>query len=260
MIKKYAGIIITILMCMAVYAAPLHAEELLRAAVIPDHIVIDAFYDGSSVSITGTLPSDCDAVVRMTGETVNLRMKKKGKVFGILWMNLDTLTFEAVPSVFMLNSAKKIEELAETRKKDAPVWQIGLTSLSDRIIVKPERADRNDLVSELLKLKEHEGLYSGSRDIRYTPAKEDKKRFETDFKIPPKLPPGNYKIEAFAIRHGDIAAQYEHPLTVKLEGFPKILSELAFQHSAMYGVLATLIAVVAGLLTGVIFGSGKGGH
>lgn len=259
MMKTYAAIFFMAVGILS-GAAILHAEEPLQAAIVPDHVAIDAFYDGSSVSITGILPSDCDAVVRMTGETVNLRMKKKGKVFGILWMNLDTLTFEGVPGVFMLNTAKKIEELAETRKKDAPVWKIGLTSLSDSIIVKPERADKSDLISELLKLKEHEGLYSGSSDIRYTPDKDGKKRFETKFVISPKLPPGNYKIEAFAIRHGDIAAKYEHPMSVKPEGFPKILSDLAFQHSAMYGVLATLIAIVAGLLTGFIFGSGKGGH
>ncbi len=259
MTKKYIGIILLV-MGIVFNAAMLRAEEPFKATVFPDHILIDAFYNGTSVSISGILPSDCDAVIRLTGEAVNLRMKKKGKVFGILWMNLDTLTFESVPSVFMLNTAKKIEELAETRKKDAPVWQIGMSSLSDHIILKPERTDRNDLVAELLKLKEYEGLYALISDIRYIPGKDNKKRFEADFKIPPKLLPGTYKIEVYAIRHGDIAARYEHSLTVKPEGFTEVLSKLAFEHSALYGVLATLIAVAAGLLTGVIFGGGKGGH
>jgi hypothetical protein len=62
------------------------------------------------------------------------------------------------------------------------------------------------------------------------------------------------------VQNGTIVASYDHSLTVALESFPKILSMLAFDHGAIYGILATLIAVVAGLITGVLFKGGKGAH
>jgi hypothetical protein len=57
-----------------------------------------------------------------------------------------------------------------------------------------------------------------------------------------------------------VIAQTSRSMEVKLDGFPAMLSVLAFQHGAVFGILATLVAVVAGLVMGFVFGGGKGGH
>ncbi|MGO9531585.1 MAG: TIGR02186 family protein, partial [Syntrophobacteraceae bacterium] len=62
-----------------------------------------------------------------------------------------------------------------------------------------------------------------------------------------------------AIRNGEVIARAEQPLTVNLVGFPALLAQLAFGHAALYGILATLIALLAGLAVGLIF-QGKGAH
>ena len=91
MTRKYAGIIMVLL--FLTQAPLLKAEEPLQVSPFPDRISIGTFYNGTRVSINGTLPADSDVVVRMIGKTAELRMKKKGKVLGLLWMNRDTVTF-----------------------------------------------------------------------------------------------------------------------------------------------------------------------
>ena len=56
-----------------------------------------------------------------------------------------------------------------------------------------------------------------------------------------------------------VIARAEQPLAVNLVGFPALLSRLAFGHSLLYGILATLIALLAGLGIGLIFQS-RGAH
>ena len=48
-------------------------------------------------------------------------------------------------------------------------------------------------------------------------------------------------------------------LTVALVGFPALLASLAYQHGAVYGVLAVVIAIVTGFAMGFLF-KGGGGH
>jgi uncharacterized protein (TIGR02186 family) len=241
-------------------ASLLKAEELLQVSPFQDQISIGTFYNGTRVSITGTLPADSDVIVRMTGETSELRMKKKGKVLGLLWMNRDTVTFESVPKAFLLYTPHNFEEIFKTLQKDAPVRQLGLTALEEKITVSPDSSEKGMLVKELLKLKEKEGIYAVSDNVHYTPLAEGRKNFEAEITIPPKLSPGAYNVEVYLVQNGTIAANYGHSLTVALVSFPKMLSVLAFDHGAIYGILATLIAVVAGLLTGVLFKGAKGAH
>lgn len=258
MTRTYAAMIMA-LMFLA-QASLLKAEEPLQISPFPDRISIGTFYNGTRVAINGTLPADSDVIVRMTGETSELRMKKKGKVFGLLWMNRDTVTFESVPKAFLLYTPQHFEDIFKALQKDAPVRQLGLTALEEKITVSPDSSESRTLVKELLKLKEKEGIYAVSDNVHYTPLSEGRKKFEADITIPPKLSPGIYKVETYLVQNGTIVASYDHSLTVALESFPKILSLLAFDHGAMYGILATLIAVVAGLLTGVLFKGGKGAH
>jgi hypothetical protein len=49
--------------------------------------------------------------------------------------------------------------------------------------------------------------------------------------------------------------------TVEKVGLPQKLSALAFNHGALYGILSIAVAIVAGIVMGLLFGSkSKGGH
>lgn len=242
-------------------APALSAEDsTIKATVSPKEVSIGPFYDGGTLSVTGQIPSDCEAVVRIMGKRSELHLKKKGKALGLLWMNLDTLTFENVPNVYLLYTSKKFEELMGPAKESSSGWKLSLVSLRENMQVSPVSPEREALLRELIKLKESEGLYSIKNGIHYTNAAGSEKTFEGKLEVPSRLPPGQYSVQVYALRGGEVVAESAQPLEVKLESVPALMSGLAFNHGALYGILATLIALGAGLVTGFVFGGGKGAH
>ncbi len=82
--------------------------------------------------------------------------------------------------------------------------------------------------------------------------------FQPSWPIPSALAPGNYQVEAVAIKDGAVVGKYATAVEAELIGFPRWLSNLAFEKSLLYGILATLIAIFSGLAIGLVFQS-KGG-
>jgi uncharacterized protein (TIGR02186 family) len=258
--KRFGNQAMLLLLCVMALVGSAQAQEVLQVAIRPETVAIDAVYNGSELVVTGQLPENGDALVRIVGERGDLHLKKKGKIAGLLWMNLDTVTFRDLPSAFILYSAKDFSELLGIRPEASPARKLGLAYLQEQTIISPEPADKGALFQELLKLKEDEGLYGFHQEgLLYQKADANRQSFEARVWIPPRFPPGQYQVEVYALRNGEIIAHDIQPLTVKLVGLPAYLASFAFQHGALYGLFAVLVAVVAGLLTGFIFRGGKGG-
>lgn len=252
---------ITVVLCLS---AGVHAQaqSSVQMNAEPRVLNIDAFYNGATLTATGTAPADSDVILRFVGATCDLHMKERGKVFGIMWMNLDSLIFKGVPSVCLVNSAQDLENPTGGRdpKQQSAIKALRLSGIEDIAGVESNGLDRTTAFQELLKLKQSEGLYNEIiGNISYGPAHDGTKSFKADIPIPSRLSPGAYMLELAAVSKGEIIATAQTPITVNLVGFPAMLSNLAFGHSALYGILATAIALLAGLAVGMIFQS-KGAH
>lgn len=231
-------------------------------ATLESHMVhIGALYNGAKVSISGELPAECDALIRVTGKPETLNLKRKGRALGLFWMNLDNVTFRQVPTVYLLFSSKNLEIAGRSNPISLAVPSVDLDSLEGHIEGTYPLKEKHLLFLELLKLKMDEGLYAVQTDaVHYTQTEGPMKSFTANVKIPSRLKPGTYTVDVFAIDQGRIVGTASENLTVDEVGLPAFLANLAFQHGGLYGVLATLVAVVAGLLTGLLFRESKGGH
>jgi hypothetical protein len=251
----------TLLLLSALALAPSAlANEALRVGVTPETLSIGALYEGTEVSVTGELPPDCEAVVRIIGTSSDLSLKKKGKVFEILWMNRETVVFEDIPGVFLISTSGNPEKVLGQPCENDCGWQLGLPALFARTKISPESPDKRALFQELLQLKKSEGLYVTSEGLHYANVNDLRRTFEARISLSSRFPPGKYAVEVYALREGKVIDRATRDLTARLEGLPAILSVLAFNHGALYGILATVIAIGAGLFTGFVFGTGKGGH
>ena len=256
-------------LCIAIAAlsslftlAPAFAQDSAQMSVAPKVLNIDAFYNGASLTATGTAPADSQVILRFMGATCDLRMKERGKVFGIMWMNLDSLTFRGVPSVCLVSSALDFESIAASAdpKQQSSIKALRLSGIQDIAGIESNGLDQTTAFNELLKLKQGEGLYSEMvGNISYGPVSEGKKSFKADIPIPSRLMPGAYIVELAAVSKGAIVARARESITVNLVGFPAMISNMAFGHAALYGILATVIALLAGLAIGMVFQS-KGAH
>jgi len=245
---------------MWAFLSPVAAEETLQLTIAPESVAIDAFYHGSRILVTGKLPADCEAIVRIMGQRSNLHLKKKGRVGGILWMNLDTITIENVPSVFMIYTAKDLTELLGPHPESSGVRKLGLASLQEHTRIVPISADHDALFKEFIKLKDKEGFYRTSQGlVHYGSAGDTQKSFEVSIPLPARFPPATYQVEVYAVRQGEVVAQAAQPLEVTMVGFPALLSSFAFRRGALFGLFAVVVAVVAGLIIGVVFSGSKGG-
>lgn len=223
--------------------------------VTPASIVMDAQYSGVDLTVTGSVPTGADVLVRVTGTPGELHLREKGKVFGLLWMNVGKVTLSNVPSVCLIAASRPLAQLGPVAAS------FRLDALTKAIGVEQQGGDESvDIPHELLLLKSREGLYrEGAEGISLGPEQGGMQPFTARVGMPSSLKPGTYQVEAIALRDNAVVGSTSATITAALAGFPKWLSELAYQKSALYGVMATVIAIVSGLAIGLVFQS-KGAH
>ncbi len=225
--------------------------------VTPEAINIGASFNGIDVTVEGTIPADADAVVRFKSGEQDVALKEKGKAMGILWMNMGTVTFHHCPDIFMVATPKSLTEESDQWKG----LNLGVPSLINQIEVTPAPEDKTFLFDEFVKLKSKHGAYaSGFGNVMYQTPVDNMKPFSATISIPSGLKPGSYQVEVFTIKDGAVASKAQTRVKVEETGFPKFLSSLAFGKPLLYGIVSVLIALAAGLLTGLIFQGSNEGH
>jgi len=224
--------------------------------IMPNTVGIGAFYNGTTITLTGEIPETAEAVLRVTGEREKLHLKKKGKVGGLLWMNIGDITLENAARVDMIYTPKEIKDIEASGAKS-----FGLEALKDRISVDPASENKNAIIGEFIKLKKKDGLYTVNPEtVSYGPGTQDKKTFSVIAAIPPRMTPGEYSVDLAVIQHDRIIEKVSAMLKIEMVGFPAQLSRLAFNHSLVYGILAVIIALAAGLFIGIMFKNKGGAH
>jgi len=237
------------------WAGSAPADDAPMLTVTPADILMGASYNGATLKIAGRVPAGSEVVLRFIGAASELHMREKDKVLGLLWMNRNSLTFKNVPNVLLVQESKPLDQLGPAAKP------YGLDSLRRMVQVEEASAgdDCLDAPAELLRLKKREGLCRESMGgVSFGPETNGTKTFVAVMSVPPTLSPGQYEVEMVAFKDGKIVKRATVPVTAKLVGLPAWLNNLAFKHSMFYGILATVIAILSGLLIGLVF-QGRGG-
>jgi uncharacterized protein (TIGR02186 family) len=252
--KALTGILLFMLVCLPGFVS---AAVPGTVTVIPSAINIGASFNGIDIEVQGSIPKDADAVVRFKSGEQDVALKEKGKAMGILWMNMGTVTFHHCPDIFMVATPKSLTE-------DSDQWKglnLGVSSLINQIEITPASEDKTFLFDQFVKLKSKHGAYaSGFGKVTYQVPANDLKPFSATISIPSGLKPGSYQVEVFTVKDGSVASKTETSVNVEETGFPKFLSALAFGKPLLYGIVSVIIALAAGLLTGLIFQGSNEGH
>ncbi|WP_432734866.1 TIGR02186 family protein [Maridesulfovibrio sp. FT414] len=247
--KKITTLIVALasllLSCGAAFAS---APVTLQTS--PNLLTIGTTYDGTSLSLSGTVPEGCEAVIRITGERKDTHFKKKGKALGLLWMNLGSVELHDVPGLFLIGTDSK------TYASGGPEWKqldLGFDSV---------KGETDQLIfDEFIKLVSREGLYEVQEGVvNYSAAGNGLQNYTAVMQLPSSLKKGSYTVEVAAVRAGKVLGRTSGTIDATLEGFPALLSSIAFGHEIAYGVSAVIIAILAGLLMTLIFQEKGGVH
>jgi hypothetical protein len=226
--------------------------------VSPQRIEIDSFYHGTELTANCVVPVRSNFALVLRSQSREHELSLKGRA-GPLWMNVGTITIKGAPEMYCLAiSTEKEEDLSSVEVLAG--YNIGYETLQRSVKVEAENADGNAMFWEFVKLKESEGLYRTIRNVERESRDAGSDRFSIAFQIPPSIAPGEYTISLYSFDRGQVLTNTSSKLVVKKVGLPAKISELAFRHSVLYGILAVVVAASAGLATGYMFGAkGKGG-
>ena len=229
--------------------------------VHPQHISINAGFNGGQVSVSGKIPSKADALVRLTGEPEHSKLKQKGRALGLLWMNLDSVEIANVPDVFLLCLPQKADGSPGLDQSVFRSLNLGLEGLRRQAEIIGGGSDKGALFDEFVKLKQTSGRYGVlDNTVHYEQNSGKMKSFVAKLPLPSTLPQGAYQLEVYVIEDGAVTASATREIDAGEVGMPFWISKLAFDHGTLYGILAVVVAVFAGLLTGILFKGEKGAH
>lgn len=229
--------------------------------VSPETVKVSATYNGQDIAVTGEIKGDEEAVVQIIGDSSKVELKQKGKVGGLLWMTVGHISISNAPTAYLVCLPKSIDDL---RKDNDPIWEklnIGFSSLQGNMVFEPEPENRERLFTDFIDLKTHDNLYHIFGDVlQYDKDPEGDREFKAIIHIPAKMPVADYQVKVLRLKNGEVVGIEEANLKLEETGFPLLISKLAFNHSLLYGVLAVVIAVFAGLFMGVLFKDRGGSH
>lgn len=248
-------------LCTLHSALSTEAFAMLTAKANHDHITIDFFYHGSTVGVRGVTDAGRDLVIKITSPEGHQVMKQKGKVAGVLWMNVGTLKFENTPNMYELFSTKKVEDIlsAEEQMKHT----LGYKALADHVEVSPvaNAADKAQWFGEFVKFKEASSLYKtdfGKVELKDLPDGHQEYYLPTTW--PYQAAPGEYTVSVYAVKDGKVVEQAAAQVKVEQVGMVKTLAGMAKDSAALYGFLSVGIALSAGFGVGMVFRKGGGSH
>ena len=254
----FHGLASTVIVLVATLGATsLRARRELDAVEAePETVQIGLFYSGRAVHVRARVPAADAVVIRLVGAREALTLKRKGKKYGLLWMNVGEVHYEAIPTLYLVKSTRKLDEItgAATLRR----LGIGFDALRDQIPADADEGARA-LFGELVKLKERDGLFSCvPSGVQLTPSASGAQKASTAFFLPATAPVGDYTIDVFAFRRGEPTQVGSATIHLVRGPTVSLLTSLATEHGLLYGCLAVAVAVAAGLVIGFVFGLRKG--
>ena len=227
------------------------AVETLVADLSSYRISITSSFQGAKLLLFGATEGGGDVVVVVRGPLEDLVVRRKSRVAGI-WVNRAAIAFTDVPSYYVVASTRPLDEvLSESQRRRL---QIGARYLAMRPSGTVADAAEIALYREALtRNKERDRLF---QELPGTVAFLDSTLFRTTLHFPANAPVGRYSAETFLIRDGQIITAQSTPLFISKTGVERALFDFAKRQPASYGILAVLLAALAGWLASVVFRRG----
>ncbi len=254
-IYKAAGVLILLFLLPSSLCA---AEKNQAVHIQPGTVNISSFFSGIQMNITGDLPRDCQAVLSIRGKRIEAELMRKSHQWE-LWMNRGEVDIENAPSLYIALSSEKY--LLSRGSGQFP-WGYDAQENKARFRGRLKQAEDDTIFDEFIQLKERDELYRlYPGDLIINRSDPDHWKAEADFRLPSRIRPGTYYVTLWIVRDGRNIERLDSSFEVRRQGLPALLSSMAVKHGLFYGFMAVFIAMIVGMLTGLVFHRrGGGGH
>ena len=224
---------------------PVAAESLV--ADLSHHLVrITTGFTGSDVLLFGAIEGEGDVVVVVRGPASRAVVRQKERVAGV-WINQSGVEFGDVPAFYAVAASRPLADFLP--QAVAARHRIGMNNL--HLTANSPTGENHGAYREaLLRNQVKNGLYP-SEIGRVTFL--GKRLFRTNVEFPANVPTGIYRVEVYLIRDGQVASAQITPLEIRKAGLEAEIFDFAHRHEILYGLIAILLALMAGWGAGEIF-------
>jgi uncharacterized protein (TIGR02186 family) len=240
------------ILLVASLAAAAHAQaprsEEVQADISTREVSIKTDFGGTEILIFGNVDfshaptveeGGYDVIVVVSGPSEPVVVRRKQRVAGI-WVNGPGKVFLWPPRFYAVLSSGPLQEIASD--KTLKRLGIGLSNLDfGRYMGTPEERRYREAV---VRLRKEEGLYQEHDDgVSFI----GRSLFRATVDLPVNVPIGRYATDVYLFRDGALLNLKQGSLDVNKAGLERAIYTLAFQQPFLYGLLAVVLAVLAGL-------------
>lgn len=226
---------------------PCTQAQRLVADLSSKEVAITTGFTGAELLLFGVTEGYGDVVVTVIGPKRDEIVRRKQRVAGV-WVNGKSVLFEKAPVYYWMAASKPLNEIATSdvlARLQLGVERIKLFSTS---VLSPE--DLNNFREALVRNKRRLQLYSP--DISEIKLVRNL-LFRSTIPFPANVPVGEYLATVYLFKNGIPVGKHTTPITVRKVGLEARIFNFAHDHAAWYGLIAIMIALVAGWVAGIVF-------
>ena len=234
---------------------PAQAAEIV-GALSQNRVQLTMNFAGSEILIFGAVRRDAprfeaeppfDIIITIEGPSQPVVVWRKDRRMGI-WVNVESVRMASVPSFYAVATTGPLAQILDPAE-DA------LNRISPRYAIRAEQAagdvlDPQEFTRALLRLRTEAEQFQMLERWVYL---DRETLFRVSARLPANLTEGAYTVRMYLVRSGGVVHQYRNAIFVRKEGLERWLHTLAYDQPLGYGLLALLIALVAGWGASALF-------
>lgn len=198
---------------------------------------------GHGVTVEGI---DYDIIVVVQSERHDMVVRRKEQV-GPIWVNRDYRTLKGVQGYYAVTSTRPLDQILSPEGLQS--LEAGMEHLkiefSETVTSDEQKEFRDGFIRNMKARKlyyQHEGTISVLDDIL----------FRAILEFPANIPVGEYQVDVYLIRDGNVLVSAQSPLEVGKTGIERLIFRFAHEYPHYYGIMAIIIALFAGSLGGLL--------
>lgn len=228
---------------------PVRGEELV-SGISQDIIEITSNYTGTEIVVFGAIERSesvqgRNIVVVVRGPDTPMAVRRRDRFAGV-WVNRDSAKFEGLPSYYYLASTEPVTRIATPAVLTR--HGVGVDYLSPSAI--GTHHDYRPFLEAAGRHMKQLGLYKeapGTIDFL------SESLFRTRVPVPASVTRGQYNVEVYLFRDGEVVSAQSTPLFIDQTGVERRLFNLAHNAPLFYGFACVFMAILLGWISSVLF-------
>lgn len=236
-------------LALLLLALPARAEDIV-SGLDRDVIEITSNYTGSNIVVFGTVErsgalTGRDIVIVVRGPGSDMTVRRRDRIAGV-WINRAAARLEGMPTYYYLASTQPLAKIAPPDVLAR--YGIGVRGLEPASVY--SHHDTEPFREAALRQLTRSGLY------REAPGSIDflsENLFRTRVRVPSDVTQGQYNVEVYLFRDGDVVSAQSTPLFIDQTGIERRLFNFAHRNPFGYGLATVLMALLLGWLSSMVF-------